>query len=169
MRKQFCVLVVSALVSLPAFAGSDVAFIEKASSGGMLEVKLGEHAVKNAASADVRKFGQRMVDDHTAANRELEALARKEGVAIPNEMSAHDTKMAKELMAQAGAAFDKSYMKMMVSDHADVVTAFQAEAKDGKTDVDRWAAQTVPTLEAHLAEAREIDKRVNGTMSNEGR
>ena len=38
--------------------------------------------------------------------------------------------------------------------------AFRAEAEDAKTDVDRWAAQTVPTLEAHLAEARAIEQRV---------
>jgi Domain of unknown function (DUF4142) len=37
-------------------------------SGGHAEVALGQLAVEKASSNDVKKFGQRMVDDHSKAN-----------------------------------------------------------------------------------------------------
>jgi putative membrane protein len=162
MRKELCTLVAGLAIAAPAFAGgNDAAFLKKAADGGMLEVKLGEHAARNAASADVRAFGQRMVDDHSKANRELADLAKKEGVDVPTTLSTDHQKMAEKLLSMAGSEFDKSYMHMMVEDHEKDVAAFKAEAKEGKTEVDRWAAQTVPTLEEHLKQARDIDKRVN--------
>jgi putative membrane protein len=160
MRKEVCTLVAGLLIGLPAFAGSDVEFAKKAAMGGMLEVKLGEHAVHNAANPDVRAFGQRMVDDHSKAGKELDELAKKDGITVPTELDAEYARMAKDLLSQAGPAFDRSYMKMMVEDHQKVADAFRAEAKDGKTDIDRWAAQTLPTIESHLTQAREIEKRL---------
>ena len=40
----------------------------------MAEVALGQLAVEKASSADVKKFGQRMVDDYSKANYELKQL-----------------------------------------------------------------------------------------------
>jgi putative membrane protein len=165
MRRVICTVAI-ALASAPAFAGSDVDFVEKAANASMLEVKLGQHAVKNAASPDVRAFGQRMIDDHGKASRELEALAQKEGVTVPTTLDAHHAKMAQELLAEAGPAFDRDYMKMMVEGHEDVVATFRAESKDGKTDIDRWAAQTLPTLESHLQQARDVEKRLPVSTSD---
>jgi putative membrane protein len=160
MRKEFCAFFATAVLAAPAFAGSDAEFLKDAANGGMLEVKLGEHAERNAASPDVKAFGKRMVDDHSKANRELAALASKEGIAIPTELDEEHAAMAKKLLAEAGPTFDRDYMAMMVEDHEAVVKAFKDEAKDGKTDVDRWAAQTVPTLESHLAMARNVEKKL---------
>ena len=50
-----------------------VAFAQKAASGGLMEVRLGELAGQNASSDLVRAFGKRMVMDHAKANQELAA------------------------------------------------------------------------------------------------
>jgi len=47
---------------------SDRQFLLHAASSGMAEVQLGQLAAERAASAEVKQFGQRMVDDHTKAN-----------------------------------------------------------------------------------------------------
>src|SRR5687768_18424506 len=49
----------------------DTEFAVKAADGGMLEVELGKLAQTNAASPEVKKFAQMMVDEHTKANDEL--------------------------------------------------------------------------------------------------
>jgi putative membrane protein len=153
------------LLAAPAYAGPDADFVEKAASGGMMEVKLGEYASKNAASEDVRSFGQRMVTDHSKANAELKELAQKHGITVPTDMSAHHQAMADELMKKKGAEFDRAYMDAMVDDHTEDVEAFRAEAKEGESEVDRWAAKTVPTLESHLELAREVDAKVGGATA----
>src|SRR5438309_2156957 len=53
-----------------AKAGSDQTFVMKAAKGGMAEVELGKLAAQKGSSDQVKKFGQRMVDDHGKANDE---------------------------------------------------------------------------------------------------
>jgi putative membrane protein len=160
MRTFLSALAFAAFAAGPASAGSDVEFLKQAASGGMLEVKLGVHAVANAASDEVRSFGQQMVNDHGKANAEIAALAKQEGVALPATMNPEHTEIAKELLATSGADFDVKYMELMVEDHTEDIEAFRAEAKDAKTDVDRWAAKTLPTLEHHLEMAKDVHQRV---------
>ncbi len=166
MRKEVCTLAAGLLIALPAFAGSDPEFVKKAAIGGMLEVKLGEHAVQNAANPDVRAFGQRMVQDHSETGKQLDALAKHDGIAVPTELDPEHVKAAKELLSQAGPVFDRNYMRMMVRDHEKDVAEFREEAKDGKTDIDRWAAATLPTLESHLSQAREVERKVESQSAS---
>ena len=50
---------------------ADQDFVTKAAQGGLAEVELGTIAEDRASAADVKKFGQQMVDDHGKANDEL--------------------------------------------------------------------------------------------------
>jgi putative membrane protein len=58
----------------------DTDFAIEAADGGMLEVELGKVAQQKASSAEVKKFAQMMVDDHTKANDELKALAAQKNI-----------------------------------------------------------------------------------------
>jgi putative membrane protein len=48
---------------------TDRNFITKAAAGGRAEVELGQLAQGKASSDAVKQFGQRMVEDHGAANQ----------------------------------------------------------------------------------------------------
>ncbi len=50
---------------------ADSMFVKKAAQGGLAEVELGQLATQKAANEEVKKFGQRMVDDHSKANDQL--------------------------------------------------------------------------------------------------
>ena len=56
-------------------SAADQKFVKKAAQGGMAEVELGKLATQKASSDDVKKIGQRMVDDHTKANDQLKQIA----------------------------------------------------------------------------------------------
>ena len=71
-----------------ATATSDPDFIKEAAMGGMAEVELGKLAATKATNAEVKKFAQMMVTDHSKANDELKALAAKKGIAAPIEFEA---------------------------------------------------------------------------------
>jgi putative membrane protein len=64
-------------------SGSDQRFVREAAEGGMAEVALGRLALERASSDEVKKFAQRLLDDHSRANQELARLARAKGVALP--------------------------------------------------------------------------------------
>ena len=136
-------------VTRPATAGFDD-FLKDAAQGGMAEVELGKIAVKNAKDAEVKKFGQMMVDDHTKANNDLKALAAKKNVTLPADMGSHQSTIDK-IKGLTGADFDKAYVNDMVDDHEKDVATFQKQA-DNTTDpeIKAFATKTLPVLKKHL-------------------
>ena len=136
----------------------DRKFVEKAAIGGMMEVELGRHASEHASSPAVRAFGQRMVTDHSKANAELTTIAKQEGIPVPTAMDEKHRKEISKLTEKRGMDFDEAYMKQMVKDHETDVDEFRDEAKEGKTEIDRFAAKTLPTLESHLTQAKTVNE-----------
>jgi len=152
------------LAAAPMFAADD-AFVKKAAEGGMAEVQLGKLAAEKASSDAVKKFGQRMADDHGKANDELKTLAQKKNIALPTDLDAKDKALHDRLEKLSGQAFDRAYMQAMLTDHQKDVSEFRTESKSGSDpDVKAWAAKTLPTLEDHLKQARET----NGAVATSG-
>src|ERR1700761_6154781 len=58
----------------------DKMFLRHAAEGGIAEVKLGQLAANKASSDDVKAFGQKMVDDHTKINNDIDQIADSMGV-----------------------------------------------------------------------------------------
>jgi putative membrane protein len=138
-------------------APTDRQFIKKAAEGGLAEVEFGKLASEKAESSDVKQFGQRMVDDHTKANDQLKQVASEKGVTVPDKLSAKDAATKARLEKLSGKAFDRAYMRDMVTDHTKDVSEFRMESKNAKDpDVKNFASQTLPTLKDHLKEAKSI-------------
>jgi putative membrane protein len=161
-------VLVLALLAVPAvysqheaLSHSDAAFLKDASEGGMDEVKLGELAQQNGASESVKKFGRRMVADHTKMNNELQALAARKNLTLPTDISLVQHASYKLLSTKNGEAFDKSYISSMVKDHQDDIAAFQKEANNGgDVDVKALASKALPTLQEHLQMAQDIAREL---------
>jgi putative membrane protein len=133
----------------------DVEFVLDAAQGGMAEVELGKLAAERAKNDEVKKFAQRMVDDHTKAGEQLKSIADSKGIKLPTEMEAKDRALMNRLQKLNGAAFDRAYMQAMVSDHVKDVSEFKKEANAGRDpQVKSFASTTLPTLEEHLQHAR---------------
>ena len=138
-------------------SAAEQTFVKKAAQGGMAEVELGKLATQKASSEDVKKFGQRMVDDHTKANDQLKQIAGNKGVTLPTDLNSKDQAMKERLSKLDGEKFDQAYMKNMVRDHTKDVSEFRKESTSGKdSDLKSFASQTLPTLEDHLKEAKNI-------------
>jgi len=140
-----------------SLSASDRTFIKKAAQGGMAEVQLGKLATEKGSSEDVKKFGQRMVDDHSKANDQLKQLAASKGVDVPTSLNSKDDATKDRLSKLSGSAFDRAYMQDMVKDHTQDVSEFKKASQTAKDpDVKSWAAQTLPTLENHLKTAKSV-------------
>jgi len=151
--------------SKPAMA--DTHFAKEAAQGGMAEVKLGQLAQEKGSNDAVKKFGKRMVDDHSKAGGKLKDVASKEKISLPKDISAKDQATYDRLAKLNGAAFDRAYAKNMVADHQADVAAFRKEANTGKNDsLNGFASETLPTLEDHLKDAKEMMKTVGGATAS---
>jgi putative membrane protein len=148
---------------------SDTAFVKKAAQGGLAEVELGQLATQKAASEDVKKFGQRMVDDHSKANDQLKQVAQQQHIDIPTELNAKDKATKAKLEKLSGEQFDRAYMKDMVQDHRKDVSEFERASKTAKDPaVKSFAEQTLPTLREHLKEAQKIAPTQQKTSAPSG-
>ena len=140
---------------------ADNDFMMKAAQGGMAEVNMGNMASSKATNAEVKKFGDRMVTDHSKANDELKQLASTKGVSLPTDVAEEHKKAMDEMSAKNGKDFDKAYMDDMVKDHEKDVAEFEKASKNAKdADLKAWATKTLPTLQEHLRMAKETQKKV---------
>lgn len=148
---------------------SDKKFVRTAAEGGLAEVELGQLATQKASSDDVKKFGQRMVDDHSKANDQLKQVAASEGIQIPDKLSAKDQATKARLEKLSGEQFDKAYMRDMVKDHTQDVADFQRESTNGSDpQVKQFASQTLPILQSHLQEAQQIAPTTKSASNMKG-
>jgi len=138
----------------------DKNFIMEAAVGGMEEVELGRLATQKGSSDAVKQFGQKMVDDHSAANAELTELAKSKSLSVPAELDAKHKADVAKFSKLSGAAFDKAYSKAMLDDHNKDVAAFEQQSVSGTDpDLKAFAAKTLPVLKTHLEMAKALNAK----------
>ena len=137
----------------------DKNFAKEAAMGGMFEVELGKVAQQNASNEQVKQFGERMVRDHGAADRELKVILAAKDLSVPQQLEGKQQQTIDRLSKMRGAEFDRAYMRDMVEDHDKDVKAFRQAAQTlSDPDLKAFAQKTLPVLEEHEKLAHEVSK-----------
>lgn len=135
----------------------DKAFVISAADGGMLEVKLGELALKNAVTVKGKEFAKMMIKDHSKVNQELKSLADKKRIVLPSKVSDVKQQLYDSLSRFEGEQFDMMYMNMMIASHEETIGLYQAESVQGtEPDLKKWADSKIPALKHHLEMAKKL-------------
>jgi putative membrane protein len=147
-------------------SAADYKFAKEAAQGGMMEVTLGKFAVHKAGEDAVKQFGQRMVDDHGKAGKQLEQIASQKGAMLPNEPTKEQTKKIDHLTKLSGREFDRAYISLMVKDHKDDLKEFQhAAEKSQDSELKSFAAATAAMIKEHLRMAQAIEESFRTSYS----
>ncbi len=140
-------------------AMQDKKFAKAALAGGMAEVELGQLAEQKSNSEDVKKFGARMVEDHTKLNDQMKPIAASLGVQPPTELMPKDKELMTKLQGLSGDAFDKVYIRAMLKDHKKDEKDFEMEASMGQNQQEKDAAkQGAQMIKEHLQLAENLAK-----------
>ncbi|HOZ87911.1 MAG TPA: DUF4142 domain-containing protein [Bacteroidia bacterium] len=135
---------------------ADYRFTISASKSGLMGLKLGELALTNASSDEVKLMGQRMVDHHTRTNKELKKLADQRGLFLLGDLDEKQQKRFGKIAAKKGVEFDKAYTKLMKKGHKQVVKDFEKEITKGEdVELKSWATATLPVLESQMQGTQE--------------
>ena len=138
-------------------ASGDQKMMRDIAYSNISEIATGKLALQNAKSDDVKAFAQKMIDDHTKAQQELQTLADSKGVKLPTEPDTKHKALAKVMAGMKGEAFDKRYLKQGgLNDHENthqLLARVESKAKDA--DLKAYAAKTIAVVDQHLAEAQE--------------
>jgi putative membrane protein len=157
---KFAIIVTLTAAAPLAFAASGTAdntFYRTLAEGGMAEVDLGKLAQQKSTNPKIKTFAQQMVNDHSAANEKLDALATSKQATVPKTLdAAHQAERAK-LEALSGNAFDKAYVESQVKDHEKTVALLEKEISSGQdADAKAFAQSILPTVRHHLEEVRTL-------------
>lgn len=148
-------------------ASGDQQILKDMAMADMAEIEGGKLAQSKGQSAEVKAFGQQMIDDHTQNLNEVKALAQARGVTLPTEPDAKHKAMAAKLEKMSGADFDKAYMKQAgVQDHKTVHAKLVAASKKAKDpEVKALVDKTEPVVAQHLKSAQQMPAAKGGTSS----
>lgn len=130
----------------------DRQFIIDAAQGGIAEVRLAQLALQRSNNEDVRRFAQQMIQEHTAANRELMQLAAQKGISVPETTGSRYQAAMQRLMQLSGESFDQAYMSEAgLNGHLEGTAVYQRQAMLGQdADLKAFAARTLPRVQDHL-------------------
>lgn len=140
----------------------DANFLAEAAYGGMKEVHAGNVARKQGQAKEVKDLATMMVEDHTAMNVKVKALAAQKNVQLPDSLTTSDMEAIHE-NKKTGSAFDKEYTAQMVSDHEATIRKFEDAANNAKDpDVKALVNEALPKLRHHLEASRSAKQKVGG-------
>lgn len=147
--------------SMDYIDNSSVNFVTSVANANLKEIELGKVALQHADYLRIRNYAQKMIDTHTKANRELQQAGYSTGITLPTALDRSDMDDVKKLAEKDGKAFDRAYIKAMVQLHQRNMERLDAAVSDMKdTALLRYAKNTLPVVEAHLKEARDIQEDV---------
>ena len=133
-----------------------------AASSDIFEVLSSVQAKAKAQNAEVKKFAEQMITDHTKTSDELKQIAAKRYLGLPTVALARHQRMLDELTNEEDMdEFDDEYMSMQVKVHSQAVELFESAAEN-ETDPElkAFAVRHLPHLRMHLDNAKRIKDMV---------
>jgi putative membrane protein len=129
-------------------------FASKVAVANKFEIDTSQLALKYGKGADVKKFAQQMIDDHTKAGEEFKTAVVAQKIDPPADALdlTHGAKYAKLRVFTTENGFDGSYVAEQLAAHQEAVDLFRNFSQTGQTGpLKDFATKTLPTLEHHLA------------------
>lgn len=134
-------------------------YVMMAGSSDLYEIQSGQLAQQRTQRAELRQFGQMLVDHHTQTTQQVMAAARAAGMnpPPPTLLPLHQ-RMLTELQQANGAAFDQLFVRQQTRAHEMALALHQNYARNGDTPALRTAATgAVPIITQHLERVRQLD------------
>ena len=138
-------------------------------TANQVDVDAGKLAATKASSAEVKKFAELMVTDHTGVNKAAVELATRLKVTPQDNdtsraLASGGKQNVERLKKLTGAAFDKAYVDHEVAYHAQVLEAVDKTLIPGAKNAELKAllVKVRPAFVAHLEHAKHLQSSLSG-------
>ena len=132
-------------------------------TANQVDIDAGKLAAARGSNAEVKAFGQQMVDAHTGVNKSAVELVTKlkvtpEDNATSQALKAGGEKNVANLKGLTGAAFDRAYVAQEVAYHQQVLDAVDKTLIPGARNAELKAllVKVRPAFVAHLEHAKHL-------------
>jgi putative membrane protein len=137
-------------------------------TANQVDIDAGKLAQSMSTDADVKKFAQLMVTDHTGVNKSATALVTKLKVTPEDNPTSQSLKSDGEknvahLKTLKGEAFNKAYIDREVAYHQQVIDALDKTLIPGAKNEELKAllVKVRPAFVAHLEHAKQLQSSLN--------
>jgi putative membrane protein len=133
-----------------------------------VDIDAGKLAHATSTNADVKKFAQLMIDDHTGVNKSATELVTKlkvtpEDNPTSQSLKSEGEKNVAQLKSLKGIPFDKAYIDHEVAYHQQVIDAIDKtlipDAKN--TELKALLVKVRPAFVAHLQHAKDLQSALS--------
>jgi SH3 domain-containing YSC84-like protein 1 len=151
-------------------SSADRQFVLDAARSGLTELHASETALNRVTDPAVRRFAQRMVEDHKKANAELRRIANELGLPMPTDPSFVQQARLHMLGMTSHDDFDQRYVADFgLQAHHDAIALFRKQTKEGQErSLKRFAEQTLATLQHHLQMAQSLQSSLQARRQGLG-
>jgi len=166
MKMSVIVVAGSLLIPVAGASAQGVTDAQIASivvTANQVDIDAGKLAKSMASHADVKKFADQMITDHTGVNKSAVDLVTKlkvtpEDNPTSKSLKAGGDKNVANLKTLKGAAFDKAYIDQEVAYHQAVIDAVDKTLIPGATNAELKAllVKVRPAFVAHLEHAKHV-------------
>ena len=147
-----------ALASFAASQTEEETFVKEAVQGNLAEVRLGELALQRAEDPQVRKFGETLRQDHSAALKRATNIAKSLKVEPPTEPTGEANRHYDGLAQLSGGQFDAAFVSHMIVAHEAEIAKYSRNASSDNDGVAAFVAEALPKMRSHLVTAQALQK-----------
>lgn len=146
-------------------SNEDKDFLKEAYQTNLNEIELARLATQQASSSDVKEYAQRMIDEHSRSNEQIQQIASSKGVDLQSGAQSKDYSQFSNL---SGPQFDQKYIENQQQSHQEAISMFRNAADKGSDpDVKSFASSQLSTLEQHQSMASDLSSRMSSTQTAE--
>ena len=139
-------------------------FVTGAAIGDMYEIESSKLALEKAQSADLKKYAQKIIDDHTKMSADLKkAAGTAQGVTVPTALDERRQGMIDNLRQAPAGGFDEVYRNQQIASHEESLAFARTYAEAGdNAALKAHATKGAPMIEAHLNTVRGMGGQSGG-------
>lgn len=136
-------------------------FVRSTTAANRFEVQSSQLALTRSVSPRVRQFAHLMIRDHSRADRQLTATARRVGIRTPDGIDAWHLRLLGTVRRARGPEFQRAYIDTQVDAHLRLVSLHRNYLRNARnSQVRRVAERWLPVFQEHLRMAQLLDARI---------
>ena len=145
------------LASAATLGATTENFVPAAAMSDLYEIEAGKIAVQRG-NADVKKFGQMMIDHHTKMSNEMKAALQAANIPVPPAtLDDRRQGLINNLKAAGDTSFDEAYFHQQLAAHLEALTLHSTYAARGDNpQLKAIAEKAQPVIQGHIDELRRI-------------
>ncbi len=141
--------------------------LTETASLNMMNMELSRIAEERAVTPEVKQLAQEIAESHREINQELEALAQKEPIVLPEQMSSEHQDKINDVVDNQGIDFDKEYVNEIKNIHQDKIDEYENLAREtDNPEIREFALSTLPKLRMHHEKAERLEEQLDETSQD---